>query len=142
MTTLRPRYEPEASQTSAEHWNTGYIELDTINNLHNEAMNNGLSEPSEISLNGGKSTIATTQSAIATEASMPRQTSIYNSNIELEAINPHHDGVGAAGPEFSLPPVDGGKDAWLFLFSAFILEILVWSNVPLHPRLLHRTYKH
>lgn len=29
--------------------------------------------------------------------------------------------------EFSLPPVDGGKDAWLFLVAAFIIEVLVWG---------------
>ncbi|KAL1301816.1 hypothetical protein AAFC00_006004 [Neodothiora populina] len=28
---------------------------------------------------------------------------------------------------FSLPPADGGKDAWLFLTSAFVLEALVWG---------------
>ena len=29
--------------------------------------------------------------------------------------------------EFSLPPADGGKDAWLFLAGAFVLEALVWG---------------
>jgi hypothetical protein len=29
--------------------------------------------------------------------------------------------------EFSLPPVDGGKDALLFLAAAFMLEALVWG---------------
>ncbi|EXK76056.1 hypothetical protein FOQG_19184 [Fusarium oxysporum f. sp. raphani 54005] len=32
--------------------------------------------------------------------------------------------------QFSLPPVDGGKDAWLFLFAAFLLEALVWGKSP------------
>ncbi|KAJ0120362.1 Uncharacterized protein HZ326_31751, partial [Fusarium oxysporum f. sp. albedinis] len=32
-------------------------------------------------------------------------------------------------PEFSLPPVDGGKDAWLFLFASFFLEALVWAKI-------------
>ncbi|UPX20785.1 uncharacterized protein EKO05_0011005 [Ascochyta rabiei] len=27
----------------------------------------------------------------------------------------------------SLPPTDGGKDAWLFLFSCFMLEALIWG---------------
>lgn len=31
------------------------------------------------------------------------------------------------GQQFSLPPADGGKDAWLFLTAAFILEALVWG---------------
>jgi hypothetical protein len=30
-------------------------------------------------------------------------------------------------PEFSLPPVDGGKDAYLFLAAAFVVETLVWG---------------
>lgn len=29
--------------------------------------------------------------------------------------------------EFSLPPVDGGKDAWLFLTACFVMECLVWG---------------
>lgn len=29
--------------------------------------------------------------------------------------------------EFSLPPVDGGKDAWLCLVGGFILEMMVWG---------------
>ncbi|KAI5922670.1 MFS general substrate transporter [Camillea tinctor] len=29
--------------------------------------------------------------------------------------------------EFSLPPVDGGKDAWLFLAACFAIEGLVWG---------------
>ncbi|KAL1872127.1 hypothetical protein Daus18300_004497 [Diaporthe australafricana] len=32
---------------------------------------------------------------------------------------PHH--------EFSLPPVDTGKDAWLFLAACFVIEALVWG---------------
>jgi hypothetical protein len=28
---------------------------------------------------------------------------------------------------FSLPPVDGGKNAWLFLAAATTIEILVWG---------------
>ena len=29
--------------------------------------------------------------------------------------------------EFSLPPADGGKEAWLFLAACFIVEALVWG---------------
>ena len=32
-----------------------------------------------------------------------------------------------ANPEFSLPPVDGGRDAWLFLAASFMIEALVWG---------------
>ncbi|KAH7389608.1 major facilitator superfamily domain-containing protein [Phaeosphaeria sp. MPI-PUGE-AT-0046c] len=47
----------------------------------------------------------------------------FHSGYELESTQ------SANTPEidFSLPPVDGGKNAWLFLFSAFLLEILVWG---------------
>jgi MFS family permease len=45
-----------------------------------------------------------------------------NSTSETnDADNPNHH------PEFSLPPVDGGKDAWLFLAAAFVVEALVWG---------------
>lgn len=30
--------------------------------------------------------------------------------------------------EFSLPPVDTGKDAWLFLAACFVIEALVWGE--------------
>ncbi|KAF2623981.1 putative MFS monocarboxylate transporter [Macroventuria anomochaeta] len=74
-----------------------------------------------------KSALTTTQPGDTTEASTPRRTTIYDSNIELNAINPRHSEAVGTAPEFSLPPVDRGKDAWLFLLSAFILEILVWG---------------
>jgi hypothetical protein len=32
------------------------------------------------------------------------------------------------GQEFSLPPVDTGKDAWRFLAAAFMMEALVWGE--------------
>ncbi|KAI8633800.1 major facilitator superfamily domain-containing protein [Xylariaceae sp. FL1651] len=34
---------------------------------------------------------------------------------------------GRERQEFSLPPVDGGKDAWLFLAACFAIEALVWG---------------
>ncbi|KXX76446.1 Monocarboxylate transporter 10 [Madurella mycetomatis] len=38
------------------------------------------------------------------------------------------DGVGGMEHEMpSLPPVDGGKDAWLFLAACFMIEALVWG---------------
>lgn len=30
--------------------------------------------------------------------------------------------------ESQLPPVDGGKDAWLFLAACFVIEALVWGK--------------
>jgi hypothetical protein len=38
------------------------------------------------------------------------------------------DGTAGMGHEMpSLPPVDGGKDAWLFLAACFMIEALVWG---------------
>lgn len=57
--------------------------------------------------------------------------------IELSTIQPVASGenvMHSSEPpieqhefEFSLPPVDRGKDAWLFLAAAFIVEALVWG---------------
>lgn len=38
------------------------------------------------------------------------------------------DGLDIDGrQEFSLPPVDGGKDAWFFLAACFFVEALTWG---------------
>ena len=47
-------------------------------------------------------------------------------------LPPDEDGVETrplAG-SFSLPRVDGGKDAWFFLAAAFMSEALVWGKLP------------
>ena len=33
----------------------------------------------------------------------------------------------------SLPPTDGGKDAWLFLLSCFMLEAMIWGERKTNP---------
>jgi hypothetical protein len=53
---------------------------------------------------------------------------VNESDMELDIINPHLIQTRTTEPEFSLPPVDTGKDAWLFLLSAFVLEILTWGT--------------
>jgi hypothetical protein len=55
------------------------------------------------------------------------------SSIELELHSRHHghhDGETGEdrSVEFSLPPVDRGKSAWLFLAGAFMIEALVWGK--------------
>jgi hypothetical protein len=51
-------------------------------------------------------------------------------------IQPQHSGTidsveannnTETNAEFFLPPTDGGKDAWLFLLSCFMLEALIWG---------------
>lgn len=125
MATLRSGCEPDSSLASAARLNSESIELDSINHFREEARNNASAQPSVPDV---KTTPATTEPAHATPASTPRRTSVYDSNIELSAINPQHDEARAAEAEFSLPPVDTGKDAWLFLFSAFMMDILVWGT--------------
>ncbi|CAN9464247.1 unnamed protein product [Alternaria alternata] len=61
------------------------------------------------------------------ESPPPRSAAVNESDMELRANNRDLDEMRATEPEFSLPPVDGGMAAWLFLFSAFVLEILVWG---------------
>lgn len=62
-----------------------------------------------------------------------------NETIELQSIARQQDGYGGSqvhqetinsvetNEGFSLPPADGGKDAWLFLFSCFMLEGMIWG---------------
>lgn len=35
--------------------------------------------------------------------------------------------------EFSLPPADRGKDAWLFLAGCFMVEALIWGRSQPYP---------
>ncbi|KAI2602074.1 MFS general substrate transporter [Hypoxylon sp. NC1633] len=53
---------------------------------------------------------------------------IGTSTTQAEDSNEHSDSQLEAGrPEFSLPPVDGGKDAWFFLAACWSIEVLVWG---------------
>lgn len=37
------------------------------------------------------------------------------------------DQNASRNPEFSLPPVDGGKEAWLFLAACFVVDALIFG---------------
>lgn len=131
MATIHSGYEPEASnQSSARRYST-YVEHDALEALRNAVAasssehNNTIYSPIEEEKATAEVTV---QSTYTTQPSTPAPASIYQSNIELTTLNPTHDANNLAEPEFSLPPVDGGKDAWLFLFSAFVLEVLVWGK--------------
>lgn len=129
MATLHSGYEPESSHALAARRDSELIALDTINPQRLEASNPTSDQPSFFDT---KPPTAITQSFHPTEVATP---GLYDSNIELTSMNPQHHDPETTEPEFTLPPVDGGKDAWLFLFSAFILEILVWGTFspPLPP---------
>jgi hypothetical protein len=74
---------------------------------------------------------------MATNADAVVELESYGQQAEQLGIEQHHAGAIEsleAANGFSLPPTDGGKDAWLFLLAAFALEALVWGM--LHARLL------
>jgi hypothetical protein len=123
MATVRSGYEAGSSLAPAACRNSEVIELDSINHLRKEATKIASTEPPVFS---STPTSAMTDPAYVA-ASTPRRTSIDDYNTELSAVNLHHDEAAAVEASSPLPPVDTGKDAWLFLSSAFVMDILVWS---------------
>jgi hypothetical protein len=121
MATLRSGYEAGSSLAPAACRNSEVVELDSINHLRKEATKIASTEPPVF--NSTPTSAMTDPTYMA--ASTPRRTSIDDYNTELIAVNLHHD--EAAAVEASFPPVDTGKDAWLFLSSAFVMDILVWG---------------
>ncbi|KAL4916273.1 major facilitator superfamily domain-containing protein [Aspergillus aurantiobrunneus] len=51
----------------------------------------------------------------------------YELQPAITRANSNSDNEASRGPEFTLPPVDTGKDAWLCLVGAFFLEMAVWG---------------
>lgn len=49
-------------------------------------------------------------------------------HFELQDTTNAQNENNQSGQEFSLPPADGGKDAWLFLLTCFVVEIFVWGK--------------
>jgi hypothetical protein len=123
MATLRSGYELGSSPAPAAYRNSEVIELNNINHLRKETTKIASTEPPIFN-----STPASAMPDLAyMAASTPRRTSTDDYNTELNAVNLHHDEVAAVEAGSSLPPVDTGKDAWLFLSSAFVMDILVWG---------------
>jgi hypothetical protein len=123
MATLRSGYEAGSSLAPAACRNSEVIELDSINHLRKEATKIASTEsPIFVST---PTSVMTDHAYMA--ASTPRRTSIDDYNTELNAVNLHHDEAAAVEASCLLPPVDTGTDAWLFLFSAFVMDILVWG---------------
>jgi len=64
-------------------------------------------------------------------------------SIELRRDMAHEEGPSSdleltVTNEFSsLPPVDGGKDAWLFLAASFMVEALIWGEF-IYISVIHR----
>lgn len=123
MATLHSGYELETTSANTRRY-SNYSENDTGEDLNKAAASSICFSPIADDTNYAEQA----GSANTVSPSTPRQASIYESNIELAAITSHHDESNPADSDFSLPPVDVGKQAWLFLFSAFVLEILVWGT--------------
>ncbi|EOA82920.1 hypothetical protein ACJQWK_04314 [Exserohilum turcicum] len=121
MATLLSGYteKPESSPESATPQHLESTEPKNIHQVLEKTTSNVLAKPS--ALNVADTALETTETA-HTIASNPR----HDANTELN-INSHNDEADSSDADSSLPPVDTGKDAWLFLLSAFILNVLVWS---------------
>lgn len=48
-------------------------------------------------------------------------------DIAMQQIQSGGTQSGTTRQEFSLPPVDTGKDAWFFLAACWAVEALVWG---------------
>lgn len=79
------------------------------------------------------STMTTITSLVLERIELPSRANTALSTPRPGSVSPQaEDGLEIAlNPsrhEFSLPPVDGGKDAWLFLAAGFVFEALVWGS--------------
>lgn len=60
--------------------------------------------------------------------SSPDPTSYELQTVERNSPDERFHEPSAGAREFSLPPVDGGKDAWLCLMGGFCLEVMIWGR--------------
>lgn len=125
MANMHSSYEPGSSVTPAQRQNLELIELDLIHHPHGEATNIA---PTHSSSQHAKTASASIEHEHETAASTPRRISFRDSYIELYDVDRQHDEADVGEVQLSLPPVDTGKDAWLFLFSAFVMDVLVWGT--------------
>lgn len=58
--------------------------------------------------------------------------SSHDRNVDIgdEGLEPHREDPSGSRNAFSLPPADGGRDAWLFLAGSFMIEGMVWGKYP------------
>ena len=66
--------------------------------------------------------------SIALDDLSPARTSGHEEAGERSIEHEQSQNHEAHGQEFSLPPADGGRDAWLFLAGCFAIEALVWGE--------------
>jgi hypothetical protein len=72
--------------------------------------------------------MASTHSTQAELTSYPQHTSSATATAtDIECLRHDADQPPNSGDGFSLPPTDGGKDAWLCLFACFMLEAMIWG---------------
>jgi hypothetical protein len=64
------------------------------------------------------------QVELAIYSQQPATAALIDTELHAnDGIEPSNGDLG-----FSLPPTDGGKDAWLCLFACFMLEALIWGT--------------
>jgi hypothetical protein len=56
-----------------------------------------------------------------------RQQPSSAATTDIEILHPDEGQHLNSDNGFSLPPTDGGKDAWLCLFACFMLEAMIWG---------------
>jgi hypothetical protein len=128
MDTLHSGSEFDCFKISGTRRYSTYTRPSVVERLHDTTENN-TSFP--LGTYDKDPAIVATSSGGTTELSTPRLNLVNEPDIELHVFNPPLNETCTTEPEFSLPPVDGGKDAWFFLLSAFVLEILVWGTTPM-----------
>ncbi|KAH8645203.1 MFS general substrate transporter [Alternaria alternata] len=70
--------------------------------------------------------MASTQSTQVDLTTYPQQPSSA-ATTDIELLQENNQSQPTSDNGFSLPPTDGGRDAWLCLFSCFMLEAMIWG---------------
>lgn len=75
-------------------------------------------------------TMATTATATSSTLELRDRTESDGEATSDSLVHAHGTGDDAVEGrhEFSLPPVDRGKDAWFFLAACFFVEALTWGT--------------
>jgi hypothetical protein len=70
--------------------------------------------------------MASIQTTLADITSSPHHVALPTLH-DIELLQHTDNDMPHNETSFSLPPTDGGKDAWLCLFGCFMLEAMIWG---------------
>jgi hypothetical protein len=70
------------------------------------------------------------ESSHSTQVELTSYSQRHAATTGTDVETPRNDSNGLPGDDegFSLPPTDGGKDAWLCLLACFMLEAMIWGK--------------